>query len=183
MIATVATIVRCCVVLYLYCRLMSCYLQLTFICGPDQIFTEKSKGQSGVDWGKRHQQYKCTILRLPPPRRSELLAWYDKEVFKTPSPSAMVTESESGVDEIDELIHRLEDTDVEQPASHTGSTQGDSPLVSLEPEPMALVDETIVDVAEHDVAPIGKRSTRGPRRGGGRRARSPRSKKGGKSTS
>jgi len=154
---------------------------MTFICGPDQMFSEKSKGPSGVEWGKRYLQYKCTILRLPPLRRSELLAWYNNEVFKTSSPSTMETESESGVDDIDELIHRLEDTDVEQLASpYAGSTQDDSPLVSLEPEPAALVDEAIVDMAEDDVAPIGKRNARG-RGGAGRRAKS--SRRGGKSTS
>ncbi|KAI0290360.1 hypothetical protein BC826DRAFT_1106339 [Russula brevipes] len=153
---------------------------MTFVCGPDQIFSEKLKGPSGIEWGKRFLQYKCTILRLPPHRRSELYTWYNKEVFKKPSPSATVTESESGVDDIDELIHRLEDTDVEQPASeYADSTQDDTPLVPLEPEPTALVNETIVDMAEDNIAPIGKRNAKG-RGGAGHRTRS---RRGGKSTS
>ena len=89
---------------------------MTFVCGPDQAFSEKAKGPSGVDWRARFSQYKHLVLLLPPPNRSRLLAWYDERLFSRPITSVVQTNSgacNSGADEIDDLIQRLGDADVD----------------------------------------------------------------------
>lgn len=92
---------------------------MTFVCGPDQAFSEKAKGPSGVDWRARFSQYKCIVLRLPPAHRARLLAWYDERLFSSRPPTSTVQTNsdafESGIDEIDDLIQRLDDADVDSP--------------------------------------------------------------------
>jgi len=88
---------------------------MTFVCGPDQTFSEKAKGPSSVDWGARFSHYKCIVLRLPLSNRSRLLAWYNKRLFLRPITSAAQTNLgtfDSGADEIDDLIQWLGDADV-----------------------------------------------------------------------
>jgi len=53
-----------------------------FICGPNQIFSEKSRGPSSVDWRDHFLLYKQTILKLPPNYFTFLFA-YDKQIFST----------------------------------------------------------------------------------------------------
>jgi hypothetical protein len=120
MIALAATIVRFNINFLSSYRLSEsdALLQMTFVCGPDQAFSEKAKGPSGVDWRARFSQYKCIVLRLPPAHRSRLLALYDERLFSRPPTSAIQTNSgafESGVDEIDDLFQRLGDADVDSP--------------------------------------------------------------------
>ena len=90
---------------------------MTFVCRPDQAFAEKTKGPSGVDWRARFSQYKSIILCLPPACHSRLLAWYDERLFSRSTTSAVITMGafESGSDEIDDLIQRLGDADVDSP--------------------------------------------------------------------
>jgi len=97
---------------------------MTFVCGLDQTFSEKAKGPSGVDWGARFSQYKCIVLCLPLSNRSRLLAWYDEHLFLRPITSAVQTNSgtfDSGADEIDDLIQRLGDADVDSTFHSTSS--------------------------------------------------------------
>jgi hypothetical protein len=92
---------------------------MTFVCGPDQTFAERAKGPSAVDWRARFSQYKCIVLRLQPAHRSRLLAWYDERIFSRPTVSVVQTTptaSESRFDEIEDLIQRLGDADVDSPS-------------------------------------------------------------------
>jgi len=88
---------------------------MTFVCGPDQVFAERAKGPSGVDWRVWFSQYKCIVLCLLPAHCSQLLAWYDERLFSRPTTSAVQTNlgvSESRFDEIEALIQWLGDADV-----------------------------------------------------------------------
>jgi len=92
---------------------------MTFVCGPDQAFAEKAKGPSGINWRARFSQYKCIVLRLQPAHCSRLLAWYDGRIFSRPTVSAVQTNpgtSESGFNEIEDLIQQLGDADVVSPS-------------------------------------------------------------------
>jgi hypothetical protein len=89
--------------------------QLTFVCGPDQTFSEKVRGLSGIEWGQRFDLYKQTILRLPPAYYSFLLAWYDNKIFAEPdttSASAASPSTPQQHQDIDDLIWRMNNADV-----------------------------------------------------------------------
>jgi hypothetical protein len=97
---------------------------MTFVCGLDQTFSEKAKGPSGVDWGACFSHYKCIVLHLPLSNRSWLLAWYNERLFSRPITSAAQTNSgafDSGANEIDDLIQRLGDADIDS-AFHSMSS-------------------------------------------------------------
>jgi len=79
------------------------------------VFAERAKGPSGIDWRAGFSQYKCIILHLLPAYHSWLLAWYNEHLFSRPTTSAVQTNlgtSESGFDEIEDLIQWLGDADV-----------------------------------------------------------------------
>ena len=105
---------------------------MLFVCGPDQTFSEKGKGPSGVDWGTRFSQYKYFILRLTPEHRSHLLSWYDQHIFggttssvvqtnATPSGSTFVTK------DLADVLSRLDNADID---SESGSYSTPPELVS-----------------------------------------------------
>lgn len=105
---------------------------MTFVCGPDQAFAEKAKGPTGIDWRARFSQYKRMILRFPSAYRIRLLAWYDERIFSRPTTSAVQTSlgmSESGFDEIDDLIQRLGDADVDSQFNSLSPTASMTPLL------------------------------------------------------
>jgi hypothetical protein len=103
-------------------------MQLTFVCGPDKTFSDKSKGPTGINWAQRFALYKCTVLKLPSNHRARLLAWYDIRIFGKASISNPVALStlEQGLEDVNDLIERLGSADLEVPA--------DLPTVSLTPQ-------------------------------------------------
>ncbi|KAH8976585.1 hypothetical protein EDB86DRAFT_2839908 [Lactarius hatsudake] len=101
---------------------------LTFVCGPDQTFSEKSKGQSCVDWGERFLLYKQAILKFPPQYYERLISWYNAQIFGTRKDKTATSESTSAkkpppprkrFGAVDDLIQRMESTDVTSPSSST----------------------------------------------------------------
>lgn len=149
---------------------------MTFVCGPDQALAERAKGPSAVDWRARFSQYKCIVLRLQPAHRSRLLAWYDERIFSRPTISAVQTNpgpSESRFDEIDDLIQRLGDAEVDAPSvplsfappssqfPASPPTEGDAamsePDVPDAPSTGAVENETVATSKE------AKKATRVPR--------------------
>ncbi|KAH9039003.1 hypothetical protein EDB85DRAFT_2141567 [Lactarius pseudohatsudake] len=101
---------------------------LTFVCGPDQTFSEKSKGQSCVDWGERFLLYKQAILKFPPQYYEELISWYNAQIFGTRKDKTATSESTSAkkpppprgrFGAVDDLIQRMGSTGVTSPSSST----------------------------------------------------------------
>ncbi|KAH8984059.1 hypothetical protein EDB86DRAFT_3084830 [Lactarius hatsudake] len=101
---------------------------LTFVCGPDQTFSEKSKGQSCVDWGERFLLYKQAILKFPPQYYERLISWYNAQIFGTRKDKTVTSESTSAkkpppprkrFGAVDDLIQCMESTDVTSPSSST----------------------------------------------------------------
>jgi hypothetical protein len=160
--------------------------QLTFVCGPDQTFSEKSRGPSGIEWGQRFDLYKQTILRLPPSYYSFLLAWYDNKIFVEPdatSASAASPSTPQQHQDVDDLIWRMNNADVAtlgrslcptaapQSPSPSFQSAGSAVSQSLDAE---LTDQLQVQVPvsappEQDVptdnAPTKKKSSKGKRTG------------------
>ncbi|KAH9010865.1 hypothetical protein EDB84DRAFT_1651181 [Lactarius hengduanensis] len=101
---------------------------LTFVCGPDQTFSEKSKGQSCVHWGERFLLYKQAILKFPPQYYEQLISWYNAQIFGTRKDKTATSESTSAkkpppprgrFGAVDDLIQRMESTGVMSPSSST----------------------------------------------------------------
>ncbi|KAH9001525.1 hypothetical protein EDB92DRAFT_1939292 [Lactarius akahatsu] len=89
---------------------------LTFVCGPDQTFSEKSKGQSCVDWGERFLLYKQAILKFPPEYYERLISWYNAQIFGTCKDKTATSESTSAkkpppprgrFSDVDDLIQHM----------------------------------------------------------------------------
>lgn len=146
---------------------------MTFVCGPDQAFAEKVKGPSGIDWRARFSKYKCIILRLQPTHRSRLLAWYDERIFSRPTALAVLTNpgtSESGFDEIEDLIQRLGDADVDSPSipgsfapppsQHPASPPPEGDATMSEPD---VPDVPSTGAVENETFARSKEVTRAPR--------------------
>ncbi|KAH9969239.1 hypothetical protein BJV74DRAFT_889798 [Russula compacta] len=55
---------------------------LTFVYGPDQTFTQKTKGESKIAWKMHFLQYKQTILHFPSSYHKHLLAFYNVHIFR-----------------------------------------------------------------------------------------------------
>ncbi|KAF8268766.1 hypothetical protein EI94DRAFT_1700013 [Lactarius quietus] len=72
---------------------------LTFVCGPDQVFSEKSKGPSNVGWRDRFRDYKQAILRFPP-------QIFPAKSGASTSANSTLT-SQQGPNDIDDLIRRM----------------------------------------------------------------------------
>ena len=85
------------------------FLQLTFVCGPDATFSDKTRGPTNVDWKQCFNQYKQTVLRLPPDLSASLFSWYDLRIFgSVPASGASSTTAHvQGRGDVDKLIERL----------------------------------------------------------------------------
>ena len=138
---------------------------MTFVCGPDQAFAEKTKGPSGVDWRARFSQYKSIVLHLPPARHSRLLAWYDEHLFSRSTTLAVITMGafESGSDEIDDLIQRLGDADVDSPlippALSFASLMPPFQYPSLTHQPASSSSQRIASLSSEGDAPMSEPDT------------------------
>ena len=122
---------------------------MLFVCGPDQTFSEKGKGPSGVEWGTRFSQYKYFILQLTPEHRSRLLSWYDQRIFgsttlsvvetnTTPSGSTFVTQ------DLADVLSQLDNADIN---SKLGSYSTPPELTSHPSPSSPLPFDTITDDA------------------------------------
>ena len=86
------------------------FLQLTFVCGPDATFSDRTRGPTNVNWKQHFNQYKQTVLRLPPDLSASLFSWYDLRVFgHIPASGASTTTAHvQGHGDVDELIERFQ---------------------------------------------------------------------------
>ena len=86
------------------------FLQLMFVCGPDATFSDRTRGPTNVNWKQHFNQYKQTVLRLPPDLSASLFSWYDLRVFgHIPASGASTTTAHvQGHGDVDELIERLQ---------------------------------------------------------------------------
>lgn len=113
-------------------------VQLTFACGPDTVFSAKTRGPSNVDWKQRFTQYKHTILLLPPELSTALFSWYDQRVFGSISATGPSSTSVSvqGLGDVNDLIVRLRRQAI-------AARESPTPLAAPSP---ALVQPTTVEV-------------------------------------
>ncbi|KAH9166646.1 hypothetical protein EDB89DRAFT_2075584 [Lactarius sanguifluus] len=89
---------------------------ITFVCGPDQTFSEMTTGPTGIEWGERFLLYKKMVLKLPPDYYTALLSWYDEQIFskptKTSTSAKLPSKPKRGHDTIDDLIGRMSRSNV-----------------------------------------------------------------------
>jgi hypothetical protein len=85
-------------------------LQLTFACGPDATFSDKTRGPTNIDWKQCFNQYKQAILLLPSELSAGLFAWYDQHIFGSilASSASNTTAHAQGHGDVDELIEWLQ---------------------------------------------------------------------------
>ncbi|KAF8259365.1 hypothetical protein EI94DRAFT_1813455 [Lactarius quietus] len=160
MIALAATII---------CHIYCCALpfpaelddpKLTFVCGPNQVFSEKSKGPSNVSWRERFQDYKQAILQFPPQYISFLLSWYDHRIFPAKSVASTSANStltsQQGPNDIDNLIRcMMVNIDVGQSLCAPAIPQVQltrSPLAAVEAEPAPPAQANAHPSEQHEEA-------------------------------
>ncbi|KAH9058029.1 hypothetical protein EDB83DRAFT_2520925 [Lactarius deliciosus] len=91
---------------------------ITFVCGPDKTFSERTKGPTNIEWGDRFLTYKQMVLSFPPDYYTFLLSWYDERVFLTSSTSESGNLSSTpqqglkALNPVDDLIQRMSNTTV-----------------------------------------------------------------------
>ncbi|KAH9993317.1 hypothetical protein BJV74DRAFT_795625 [Russula compacta] len=80
---------------------------LTFVCGPDQTFTQKTKGKSKIVWKMHFLQYKQTILHFLSSYCKHLLAFYDVHIFGESliSVPESLEPTETALNDIDDVLH------------------------------------------------------------------------------
>ncbi|KAI9453592.1 hypothetical protein F5148DRAFT_1151921 [Russula earlei] len=132
---------------------------LMFICGPDQMFSDKVIGPSGINWKQHFIQYKYTILQLPLAYHSTLLLWYDNIIFLTSTMSSGQANAESSdpvFDDINRLISQLDITEVRVPgqsliSSPPALSNGQTPGVgtTMAPMPDPDPDTPVTEVTDH----------------------------------
>ncbi|KAF8266830.1 hypothetical protein EI94DRAFT_1701468 [Lactarius quietus] len=126
---------------------------LTFVCGPDQVFSEKSKGPSNVGWRDRFWDYKQAILRFPPQYISFLLSWYDHRIFPAKSGASTSANStltsQQGPNDIDDLIRCMTvNIDVGQSLCAPAI-----PQVQLTRSPLTAVEAELTPLAQANAHP------------------------------
>ncbi|KAH8984061.1 hypothetical protein EDB86DRAFT_2833660 [Lactarius hatsudake] len=166
---------------------------ITFVCGPDQTFSERTKGPTGIQWGDRFLLYKKMVLKLPPDYYTALLSWYDERIFskqtKTSASAKLPSKPKQGHDTVDDLINHMSRTNV-APAwslptsvtSHHEDKEFISPSPSFcsapgEPGLMSAPAITVEHDVEHDLTdqvqatPVPEQEDVAPRPPKNRRAR------------
>ncbi|KAH9013418.1 hypothetical protein EDB85DRAFT_2158245 [Lactarius pseudohatsudake] len=103
---------------------------LTYVCSPDQTFSEKSLGPSRISWGQCFKCHKRAILSFPTAHRNDLLSWYNKQLFgKDPDisePSSSIGPSGGYDEELEGLVSGLDQASVESPSG--------SPVIQPDPQ-------------------------------------------------
>ncbi|KAH9977009.1 hypothetical protein BJV74DRAFT_798623 [Russula compacta] len=86
---------------------------LTFVCGPDQTFTQKTKGESKITWKMCFLQYKQTILCFLSSYCKHLLAFYDVHIFGESliSVPESLELTETALNDIDDVLQHLDNMD------------------------------------------------------------------------
>ncbi|KAH9024193.1 hypothetical protein EDB85DRAFT_277946 [Lactarius pseudohatsudake] len=96
---------------------------LMYACSPDDIFSDKSRGRSGIVWKERFTLYKRAIICSPEDYRKDLLDWYNEKLFGTVPASGTSSSShapELGIDVVNGLVARLRQvnfTDLSEPSA------------------------------------------------------------------
>ncbi|KAH9005715.1 hypothetical protein EDB86DRAFT_2824832 [Lactarius hatsudake] len=101
---------------------------LTYVCSPDQTFSEKSLGPSRISWGQCFKCHKRAILSLPTAHRNDLLSWYNKVLFEKDSDELISSSNgPGGFDEdLEDLVSGLDQASVESPSG--------SPVIQPDPQ-------------------------------------------------
>ncbi|KAI9432012.1 hypothetical protein H4582DRAFT_2102612 [Lactarius indigo] len=112
---------------------------LTFACSPDQIFSDKSRGPSGIDWKYRFTLNKRAILCFPSGYRKSLLSWYNNKLFGTVTTEETSNSYEDGLEGVYGLVARVQQveiTDLSEPSAPPPMLTGlTTPLTVTTPEP------------------------------------------------
>ncbi|KAH9170625.1 hypothetical protein EDB89DRAFT_2071832 [Lactarius sanguifluus] len=119
---------------------------LLYACSPDDIFSNKSRGRSGIVWRERFTLYKRAIICFPDDYRMSLLAWYNKKLFGIVTASGAPSSShapEVGVEVVNSLVARLHQVnfkDLSEPSASPSTLMG---LSTPEPDlPVSFPGQT-----------------------------------------
>ncbi|KAH9997451.1 hypothetical protein BJV74DRAFT_794945 [Russula compacta] len=128
---------------------------LTFVCGPDQTFTQKTKGKSKVAWKMHFLQYKQMILCFLPSYCKRLLAFYDVHIFGESliSVPESLEPTETALNDIDDVPQHLDNVD-EATLSAPPAQSPALPLPSSVHADTTLIHTTLndVDTSANDMA-------------------------------
>jgi hypothetical protein len=109
------------------------------VCSPDKTFSENARGPSGICWKKRFSLYKRVLLRFPDEKLTELLTWFDGQIFEQTKSSTTPSESfDQDLQEVDDLVGRLFQAGV---SHHSSSTPVSSSGTTLAPVLVAELPE------------------------------------------
>ncbi|KAH9170358.1 hypothetical protein EDB89DRAFT_2072037 [Lactarius sanguifluus] len=119
---------------------------LLYACSPDDIFSDKSRGRSGIVWRERFTLYKRAIICFPDDYRTSLLAWYNEKLFGIVTASGAPSSShapEVGVEVVNSLVARLHQVnfkDLSEPSASPSTLMG---LSTPEPDlPVSFPGQT-----------------------------------------
>ncbi|KAH9168439.1 hypothetical protein EDB89DRAFT_1909282 [Lactarius sanguifluus] len=119
---------------------------LLYACSPDDIFSDKSRGCSGIVWRERFTLYKRAIICFPDDYRTSLLAWYNEKLFGIVTASGAPSSShapEVGVEVVNSLVARLHQVnfkDLSEPSASLSTLMG---LSTPEPDlPVSFPGQT-----------------------------------------
>ncbi|KAH9007702.1 hypothetical protein EDB83DRAFT_2532546 [Lactarius deliciosus] len=111
---------------------------LLYACSPDDIFSDKSRGRTGIVWRERFTLYKRAIICFPNDYRTSLLAWYNEKLFGIVTASGAPSSSDApevGIDVVKSLvarIHQVNFKDLSEPSAPLSTLMG---LSTPEPDP------------------------------------------------
>lgn len=134
---------------------------MSFVCSPDQAFTERGKSTSGVEWGKRFSQYKFAVLVLPPEHRAQLLSWYDVQIFDKATSSVAQSNASSSepvfvTKDLADLISQLDKTDVHSESGPHSVSPGLASHFSPSPtSPFDIIPDVDIPMVHPDILPSG----------------------------
>jgi hypothetical protein len=104
------------------------------------MFGEKVTGNSGINWREHFSLHKKMLLLFPADYCTELLLWFDGQIFTgTPASSTVHTVSHDQKLEVDNLVSRLFQAGVSRSSSTPISSSGTAPAPALVAElPMQM---------------------------------------------
>ena len=122
--------------------------------GPDQTFSERARGPSGVDWKSCFTLYKKAIISMPPDHLTYLLTWYDNQLFPTSASVSSLAPSSSsrdqGASEVEDLVKRLNRVDVTSVSLPPSTTPG----ISVTPAPELPASRSTPLISPADATPL-----------------------------
>ncbi|KAI9432907.1 hypothetical protein H4582DRAFT_2082715 [Lactarius indigo] len=109
---------------------------LTYVCSPDQSFSERTLGPSCIPWGQCFNCHKCAILSFPATHRKDLLSWYDKVLFgKDPDSTELSSPDNSGPSTCNGYAN---DSDITDLVSCLSQAKVHSPAIQPDPLPLTV---------------------------------------------